>query len=521
MCQLLLCAAREGEAKAAFEELKTLYEEAAAALRHATNDYREASERADAMEEQLNATSEKHKATKSTLMADSEVQASKVIPGYAVVRAHGLKHGDPAINELKFLMEQMILQQQQTIELIRQEKDEAVAAAQREKEVAIEALRKERDAALSTLMNAQLQVEEIKSNNNPYGKVAASAYSTKSRSSGGASRASGGGGAGSDNLLSKSYLTKAAVEAFTKAAGPPIGVTRALRDFDLWKLLRKDIADYITYNTSQATAYNSAGQFIGKPIHPWLKNRAAELGITVDFLLPQHQPTHLAPKTRTKSATEATGGLPAASGDGDDENYDDFVNTAGILYAIGTRFGTAEWTNPGAAGLVTVTRSSDGKYSEPASAMVGREGAYSFTGSAEPDQWYKVDFGNKRLVWPVAYSLRHGYSSNSHYLRDWVLEGSLDEWNWTVLSKHSNDKHLNGGYATHTWDVTQACPPSGFRYLRVRQVGRNSSNSQDLYLSGFEVYGKLLNSLHKVKVEIPEAKKKKGRKNRFLPSVKH
>ncbi len=44
----------------------------------------------------------------------------------------------------------------------------------------------------------------------------------------------------------------------------------------------------------------------------------------------------------------------------------------------------------------------------------------------------------------------------------------------------------------------------------MRQTGRNSSMSQDLYLSGFEVYGRLLNSLKTIKIAPPEPKKAKG-----------
>ena len=70
----------------------------------------------------------------------------------------------------------------------------------------------------------------------------------------------------------------------------------------------------------------------------------------------------------------------------------------------------------------------------------------------------------------------------------------------------------------------------------MRQTGRNSSTSEDLYLSGFEVYGKFLNSLKKIKVPAAvesggkkKAKQKKTPKQlrqppqqqqqRFLPSV--
>jgi hypothetical protein len=110
------------------------------------------------------------------------------------------------------------------------------------------------------------------------------------------------------------------------------------------------------------------------------------------------------------------------------------------------------------------------RYTEPAAALVGPHGAYCFTADL-PNQWFCIDFGPKRLVWPMAYSLRHGYSSSTHFLRDWVLEGSLyggtagqDTDDWYAVVVHANDKNLGStGYAAHTWSVPIACPAAGFR----------------------------------------------------------
>jgi len=501
---------REEEAKKQFDEAKDSLDEAKAVIKHLKADTDQAREHLELLEQQSASSGKQQRATRATVMADSEVAVSKQLPAYAVVRSHGRVHGDPEIRELRFLMEQMILQQSETIALIRQEKDAAVAAAQREKDEAIAALRKERDSALSTLMNAQLQVEEMKSNNNPYAKVASSAYAHSSSPAKGNSAGTGTHHHGSgDYLYSVSYLTNAVIQNFGKARGPPAGVLRAMHDFELWPQIRRDMADYIMLNTG-AAAYNSAGRFIGKPIHPWLRDRATELGITVEFKLPRP--------------------LPAAN-DPSMDSYPHFGGN-GIIHTLATNFGRSEWRNPAEAGYITITRSSDGRYSEPVSACVGRDGAYCFTGD-EPNSWFTIDFGPTRLVWPSAYSLRHGYSSSSHFLRDWVFEGSLDQDTWHVVANHVNDKHLNNtGYAESTWNVGRAPPPAGFRYLRVRQTGRNSSSKHDLYVAGFEVYGKFLNSLKKIKVHESSSasksssKAQNGRGNRkskrqqaFLPAV--
>ena len=462
---------REGEAQKQFEELKSTYEEALEVLKHTKLDVERANQRVTVLEQQLNASTNKARATVSTVLADSEVKVSKALPSYAVVRSHGKLHADPAIKELKYLMEQMILKQEQTIALIRQEKDAAIAAAQREKDSAIAELRKERDAALSTLMNAQLQVEGMKASSNPYAKVAAGTSSSSSSKGGSwSSNTHHGHGHGDDILYSVSYLTKSAIDSFVKAEGPPPGVVQALHDFNLWPSLRRDVADYVLRNSGPA-AYNSAGIFIGKPIHPWLRNRAAELGVTVSFPIPASHPGH----RRQRSKVLAVATNPMDNDDDDDEPAQvppvAHFDGSGIIHAIATQFGRSVWRNPaepgsdGEAQELVVSRSSDGLYSEPPAAVLGQHGAYCFTAS-EPNQWFCVDFGPKRLVWPVAYTLRHGYSSSTHFLRDWVFEGSLDSENWTVVANHVNDKHLNHtGYAAHTWNVGRECPAAGFRFV--------------------------------------------------------
>ena len=42
----------------------------------------------------------------------------------------------------------------------------------------------------------------------------------------------------------------------------------------------------------------------------------------------------------------------------------------------------------------------------------------------------------------------------SHYLRDWLLEGSVSGADWQSLCTHSDDDSLAGGLGkTHTWEI--------------------------------------------------------------------
>lgn len=89
---------------------------------------------------------------------------------------------------------------------------------------------------------------------------------------------------------------------------------------------------------------------------------------------------------------------------------------------------------------------------------------------------------------------------------NWHFEGSNDKVNWVILDRRiyltGNDsdieeeqKALKQKGAASTWgidtDVYREVGFEGFRFFRVIQVGKNSSGSDNLALSGFELYGKV------------------------------
>jgi hypothetical protein len=93
---------------------------------------------------------------------------------------------------------------------------------------------------------------------------------------------------------------------------------------------------------------------------------------------------------------------------------------------------------------------------------------------------------------------------------NWHLEGSNDKTNWTILDRRiyltqipsqdqaleEEQKHLKQKGATSTWgvdtDIYREVGYDGFRFFRIIQVGKNSSGSDNLALSGFEIYGKVV-----------------------------
>lgn len=126
----------------------------------------------------------------------------------------------------------------------------------------------------------------------------------------------------------------------------------------------------------------------------------------------------------------------------------------------------------------------------------------------EPQSFFGVDIGQGRMLLPTCYTIRNR-NSTTHVLMNWHLEVSNDKVNWTVLDRRvyltgnteedlqyaQEQKELAQKGHTSTWgvetEIYREIGFTGFRYFRIVQVGRNSSGSDNLALSGFELYGKV------------------------------
>ena len=119
-------------------------------------------------------------------------------------------------------------------------------------------------------------------------------------------------------------------------------------------------------------------------------------------------------------------------------------------------------------------------------------------------------------IFPTAYTLKHGNAGTQYSLRSWVLEagrgGSDAAVDWVLLSEHTNDISLDGGFAHHTWPLAGHLLDAGYagcgqhvfasdaatldpdgRYIRfrVRMTGPNSwgEGIHSLCCAGFELFG--------------------------------
>jgi hypothetical protein len=126
----------------------------------------------------------------------------------------------------------------------------------------------------------------------------------------------------------------------------------------------------------------------------------------------------------------------------------------------------------------------------------------------EPYSYFGVDLGEGRKLLPTCYSIRNRNSS-TFVMLNWHFEASNDKVNWTVLDRRL---YLSGSYeedikfeeeremlcqkgAATTWgidtDIFREIGFEGFRYFRIIQIDKNSSGSDNLALSGIELYGKV------------------------------
>ena len=166
----------------------------------------------------------------------------------------------------------------------------------------------------------------------------------------------------------------------------------------------------------------------------------------------------------------------------------------GLVYYLGS-FGGRElvWENPGKCGLVKVTSSplAEDPPSLPAWGILSRSAVRCVT-QARKRSHFTISFGDQYAIRPSAYSLRHYSTYDTEAARNWRLEGyRTDGKTWDVLREHRGDRALAGRGATHTW--TLRCSRSYSRF-RVWQTGPNSNGHWFLALSGFEVYGIIVES---------------------------
>lgn len=193
-----------------------------------------------------------------------------------------------------------------------------------------------------------------------------------------------------------------------------------------------------------------------------------------------------------------------------DYNYD--MDEEGAFNYLATEGGRKIWQNPHVLGQVQAFASSIGFGT--VQDLVGRK-CVNLRTLNEPFSFFGVDLGEGRKLLPTCYTIMNRNSS-THVLMNWHFEGSNDKLNWTILDRrvympsqlesasiHENqhvDQEIIDSLCqkqqTNTWGIDQNVyndiDTEGFRFFRIIQISPNSSGSDNLALSCFEVYGKIV-----------------------------
>ncbi|GMS95260.1 hypothetical protein PENTCL1PPCAC_17435, partial [Pristionchus entomophagus] len=181
----------------------------------------------------------------------------------------------------------------------------------------------------------------------------------------------------------------------------------------------------------------------------------------------------------------------------------------GIIYWLGTNAKSeSEWTNPASVGVVVATSSEAPRqpFGRPEDILSRDANALNCHSGDDKNSHFSIDMG--ALIKPSNYTLRHSRGYSRSALRNWLFQGSNDNRVWEVLSFHKNDTSLTEPGSTATFPID---PSKGaFRYFRIAQNGENSSGSTFyLSLSGFEMYGTILEAVDKeIRSETEKAEKK-------------
>jgi hypothetical protein len=135
-------------------------------------------------------------------------------------------------------------------------------------------------------------------------------------------------------------------------------------------------------------------------------------------------------------------------------------------------------------GLVDITSSGDQR--NECWQIVDREEYSSWTSTNMPNSWICFDFRDKSV------SLQH-YTLESksdcyHYFIEWQIEGSKDGNTWKILD-YRNTKELCGNGIAATYKCCKVDPNEFFRFIRMKQTGRNSDDDYSLSLGGIEFFG--------------------------------
>lgn len=105
-----------------------------------------------------------------------------------------------------------------------------------------------------------------------------------------------------------------------------------------------------------------------------------------------------------------------------------------------------------------------------------------------PGQWLNFEF-KKHQIYLTEYTLKSPNSKAGwNHMKSWVIEGSDDGITWCEMDRREDNNDLNGKNRVMTWKCQN---PQRVRNVRLRQIGKNHHNADDIQLTNIEFFGRL------------------------------
>lgn len=134
--------------------------------------------------------------------------------------------------------------------------------------------------------------------------------------------------------------------------------------------------------------------------------------------------------------------------------------------------------------------------------VISANGMNNWGSIDRPNSSLYIDLG-KLKAYVDSYTIKsYGYDKSFSHLKSWVLEGAKfipnefqeeeeeeEDIEWIEIDRRVNNYDLNGKWATHTF---QCSNPGVYQIFRLRQIGVNHNNTNHMFLSRIEFYGRLL-----------------------------
>lgn len=141
-------------------------------------------------------------------------------------------------------------------------------------------------------------------------------------------------------------------------------------------------------------------------------------------------------------------------------------------------------------GTVNITSTGNDGFSYSEKNIVDLHNSQNYYQSNEvSNAWLKYDFIGRKINL-THYSIRNRHDYDANHVRNWVIEGSNNNNEWTILDTHQNDETMKGRNGVHTFEIKKH--EEYYRYLRLRQTGKDSGNCFQYAISALEYFGSMI-----------------------------